>query len=270
MICLAVLGLIIALEFLLHKSNLETGLRDIQNGTYIHYAWTVIPALILGGLAMGLSAVDFSTRSLAPYVALKRFVSKDVFVQLELLDITIPEAILIASLFTTFSASLFQELAIPVTTSITLRADRSFSLEGSYTNGQMGNSAETSVLLLESNFSFPLFAYGNLAFPEFVHATPLSTNSSLDPSAASISAVIPALRGRMDCRSYGSAQINATHSISVTGSVETSNPLAVYIDGENCIPKEPNYIFDTYPNTTFVGTTVIFDACSIFLHLGHN
>ncbi len=89
----------------------------------------VIPALIVGGLAMALSAIDLETRLLAPYYAiLARNVASEKFAQLELLDSMIPEVIwkearlksisllattiafLIACFFTTFSASIITPL----------------------------------------------------------------------------------------------------------------------------------------------------------------
>ncbi|KAI3334764.1 hypothetical protein F4824DRAFT_179048 [Ustulina deusta] len=95
MLCLGVIGLMIALELLLHKSNLQDGLGDINknNNTNIHYTWTAIPAIIFGALSITYSAVDFQIRTLAPCIALKGRVSKEVFTQLELLDIIIPMAI---------------------------------------------------------------------------------------------------------------------------------------------------------------------------------
>jgi hypothetical protein len=287
-LCLSLVGLILALELLLRKSNFEDGLGDIEGDTYIHYTWTVIPALVFGALAMAFSSVDFQIRSLAPYMALTQYVKRDVFVQLDLLDMTIPEVIckeiklrktwalvtttafLIASLFTTFSTSLFQELSLPIITPIVLQANQSFSLTPFATD----NSGEISSLLLESNYSFPRFTYNNLAFPELVPMTGLSTNTTFNASTVFISTVIPAVRGSLDCRSYDSVQIHTSLTPNQTSVDGLQNPLKVLIDGENCASpfQEYNYAMSTYPNATYFGLSpdagswVSMGSCSDLLY----
>ncbi|RWA12351.1 hypothetical protein EKO27_g2736 [Xylaria grammica] len=249
-VCLTLVSLIIILETLLYKSNAENGLGNIEGETYIHYSWSVIPALTVGAVAMALSAIDFETRSLAPYAMLARNVMSDKFAQLEFLDSVIPKvmwkearlkslwllatttAFLVASLFATFSASVFQELSFSTKTSIAIQANQSFSL----TSYPLEGYIERSSLIFASNYSFPRFTYKNLAFPQFVPITTLGYGSHrINKSTISTAAVIPALRGQMNCRLYDSARIQT--KVKFSGTSETSEPyylLSVIIDAENC------------------------------------
>ncbi|KAI1429621.1 hypothetical protein F5Y12DRAFT_796543 [Xylaria sp. FL1777] len=268
-LCLTAVGLIITLELLLLRSNLEDGLGDIKDDNmYIHYTWTAVPAIVLGALSIAYSTVDSQIRTLVPYVALKGHVSKDVFKQLELLDMTIPvamykefklkqpwalatsTALLFASLFTTLSASLFQELLIPSTTSILLQANQSFDVSGFGvidTDTPLPDSSAAISLILESNLSFPHFTFNDLAFPQFVPVSNLSASkTSLNASTVSISTVIPAVRGRMDCHSYEKVHANIT--LNYTTLSGDQNPLQVLVDAENF-----TFELGTTSNATYVG-----------------
>ncbi len=227
--------------------------------------------------------MDFQIRTLAPYIALKGYVSKEVFTQLELLDMTIPIAIykefrlntpwalattialLVTSLFTTLSVSLFQELSIPSKTSIILQANQSFHVPVIELILYISNSPNIPSLILESNLSFPLFTFNDMAFPPLVPISNLSSpNTHFNESTLSISTVIPALRGRMDCRSYGPANIHASLPLK-SG---TDNPLKIRIDREDCRSNsrdDPNFEFSTYANATyFSGETI---CCSNLVYV---
>ncbi|KAI0430131.1 hypothetical protein F5Y09DRAFT_308547 [Xylaria sp. FL1042] len=293
LLCLVVVGIIVALELLLHKSNLEYGLGDVNkdSNVYIHYAWTVAPAVVFGALSMTYSAMDFQIRALAPYMTLKNYVSKDVFTQLELLDMTIPvamykelrlktpwalattTALLFASLFTTLSASLFQEASVPSTTSIVLQANQSFLLVDDaalFGDGPF----DVSSLILESNLSFPRFTFNDLAFPQLVPPSQLPTlnNTHFNESALSISTVIPALRARMECKSFGPDGIHPNLTINYTDDSGTHNPLEIWIDGENdCdVFGGAAATFSTYPNTSYFSYDIAGQfarQCSKFLYI---
>ena len=81
--CAILVGLIIALEMLLQKSNRENGLGDVGNDTYLHYLWTTLPALSFGLIAMAFSSMDFRIRSLAPYTMLTNRVTPENFMQMD-------------------------------------------------------------------------------------------------------------------------------------------------------------------------------------------
>lgn len=287
LLCVAIIGLITALELLLRKSTLENGLGDITNDIYMHYTWTALPAFIFGLLSLAFSSMDFQIRSFAPYMTLKQYTTKDVFTQLEFLDMTLPAAIykeiklknpwalvsttalLIAAFFSTLSASLFQELSVPVTLSTTLHAKQSFSLDGYLDIESTQRVAEISSLILESNLSFPQFTYNNLAFPELVLAPDLFTNANLNVSAVSISTIIPALHGKIDCRLYDSSKIhtNLVTNVSDCGGYDfcrirpylvrnvSGHALEMSMEGEECFSAPPNYNYAIWvkPNTSYIG-----------------
>ncbi|KAK3291635.1 uncharacterized protein B0H64DRAFT_427150 [Chaetomium fimeti] len=278
-LCLILAMLIVALELTLRKSTHEEGLGDARDDDYMHHTWTTGPAVVFGGLSMLLSAMDFQIRSLAPYVALKQGVTPTAYKTLDFMDTSVPRTIfreikftnigalaattgfLIASVFTIFSASLFQPLAIPTTIPVSFRANQSFDMTP--ISSDDGNVVAS--LIFGSNFSFPIFTYDDLAFPQLVPTTPLSSDGRINKSTVSIEAVVPALRTRLTCRVYDSSKITTNHTLNYTtylGSYD--NPLGINIEGEECnrFPEyEPygyNNILSTYPNVTYfaMGMTV--------------
>ncbi|KAK7975754.1 hypothetical protein PG989_014217 [Apiospora arundinis] len=274
-LCLILIGLIIALELMLQKSNREQGLGDVGNDTYIHYTWTTLPALTFGLVAMAFSSMDFQIRSLAPYTMLKRTVNTNTFMQLDHLDMSIPRTmykevqssnvgafatttmLLVASLFTIFSGSLFQALAVPSTGSIMLRANQSFDTTPF---GGQTNAGSFSSLILESNLSYPAFTYQDLAFPQLLPDVPLESNGTYNFSTVAIDTVVPAVRSKLECRLYPMAKhrYNLTLDYKILSS--TNNPLGVWIEGEECKMKPEhewlkyNQLFSTFPNATYLGT----------------
>ncbi|KAK0724054.1 hypothetical protein B0H67DRAFT_549926 [Lasiosphaeris hirsuta] len=273
---LVLCGLIIALELLLRKSNKDQGLGDAGDDAYIHYTWTAIPAIAFGLLSITISAMDFKTRSLAPYAALQQPVDTRQFMSLDFLDMSMPRAIwrearlvnigtlaitiafLIASFFTTFSASLFRAQSLPIVSSALLRVNSSFDPElngiSDYTTGMRAS------LILENNASYPKFTHGDMAFLQLL--PPLSTDldPQLDAENLVTEAVVPAVRGRMECRDYDGSQIQINHTTGYND-LGRNDPLGVSIDGESCgrIPGDEylswrhDAVISTYPNMTYFG-----------------
>lgn len=55
---IVLIGLIIYIEMTLRKSDAENGLGDVEvDDAYIYYAWTTVPALVLGLVSMVVSSV---------------------------------------------------------------------------------------------------------------------------------------------------------------------------------------------------------------------
>ena len=61
-----------ALEVVYRKSQRDYGLGFIESEGYVHYAWAFIPAAFMLGLRWLFSMIDFHTRVLAPYAAMKK------------------------------------------------------------------------------------------------------------------------------------------------------------------------------------------------------
>ncbi|KAL2198282.1 hypothetical protein P885DRAFT_9380, partial [Corynascus similis CBS 632.67] len=273
-LCLFLVMLIVTLELTLRKSDKDGGLGDVGDDSYIHYTWTAVPAVAFGALSMLFSTVDFQVRSLAPYVALRNGVSAKTYSTLDLMDMSVPRTMfreikfgnpgalaattsfLVASVFTMFSASLFQSLAMPETVPITLRAVRSFDIR--QYDAEQGNAIAS--LVFASNYSFPRFTYDDLAFPELTPTHPLPIDGAFNESTVLIDAVVPAVRATLQCRVYDSSDIttNLTLDYSIPFS-NYDNPLGINIRGEECGRSEDleeyayNNILSTYPNTTYFG-----------------
>lgn len=163
--------------------------------------------------------------------------------------------LVVASLFTIFSGSLFQALAVPNSGLVALRANQSFGLSPF---GRADGSGSISSLILESNLSYPSFTYRDLAFPQLVLDMSGGTNATFDLAAVSIEATVPAVRSKLDCRLYDSSKhrFNHTRNYTLAGH---GNPLGIWIEGEECnlFPEYEEYgynsIFSTFPNTTYIG-----------------
>jgi hypothetical protein len=282
-LCLILVALIIALELLLHKSAAEDGLGDIDDDTYIHYTWTTIPAVVFGLLAMTFSSMDFRIRALAPYATLKHTVSPHVFATLDFLDMSLPRTIikeiqlanfgacaatlvfLVASLFTTFTSSLFQALSIPTSTAVMLQANQSFLLQPPLLEGLSIDDSPNvlSSLILTSNLSYPKWTFQDLAFAQYVPTVSLLSTPGFNASTASVAAVLPAIRGKLDCRAYDSTQLTYNHTRNYEFFYGTyQNPLGISIKGEECeittdssLEKyerlKYNLLLSTYGNATY-------------------
>lgn len=212
---LILIALVATLEVTLYQSRSHDGLGNVGDNAYIHYTWTSIPTLVFGGLAMVLSSIDFSIRSLAPYTSLSEVITAAAFRTLDFLDMSVPSAIinetklrnigalattttlLFASFYTVFSGSLFQGVSLSSTTVALLRANNSF---GS-TSDDIDFGVNAALILL-GNLSYPSFTYEDLAFPQLSPTMALTANEMSNTPLLSINAVVPALRPHLECRSY--------------------------------------------------------------------
>lgn len=249
-LCLTLLGVIAALEVILHQSKNKDGLGDVDNDTYIHYLWTSMPAIVLEGLVLMISSMEFNIRSLAPYIILNGMVNTNVFLHLELLDMSTPWAIykqlrlrslgalpttmtlLIAPFFTIFSSSLFQATSLPRTSSIGLDMQNFFASD-SLENWDSSQSGTASLLILEGNLSYPKFTYEDLVFPQLLPVPLEHGESMLNSSTLSTKTEIPAFRSRLTCRLYDSRSIS-TNIATVNTSSTGNNPLEITVEGETC------------------------------------
>lgn len=275
-LCLVLLGVVAALEATLHESQHKDGLGDVGDDTYIHYLWTSLPALLLEGLVLMISSMDFNIRSLAPYIILSDIVTTDVFMDLELLDMSTPWAIykeaklrslgalattmtlLIASFFTIFSSSLFQATSLPQTNSIGLQM-QSFFANDSLDTADFTQSGTTSSLILEGNLSYPAFTYEKLVFPQLLPVPLVPGDTISNSSALSTKTQIPALRSRLTCRMYDSSSIITNLTMIDPYSDIYHNPLGITVEGETCglAPEAEfarnNVYMDTRSNASYFG-----------------
>ncbi|KAK8097692.1 uncharacterized protein PG998_013178 [Apiospora kogelbergensis] len=280
-LCIGLVSMLITLELTLQESNKNEGIGDAGNDSYLHYTWTAIPTLVCGLFALSLSATDSCIRALAPYMILRKGVHVARMTSADLLDASLPRilyrevkftnigllatttAFLIASLFTIFSGSLFQVLPLATTVPTTLQALRNFDPYSFDSSGDRDLAySSVSSTILGGNVSYPRFTYDDLAFPELSSAPSLGTIPNVrTASIPTIAAVIPAIRGKLSCRSYGVSKIR-THIAwgnvtSITHRIH-QNPLEIGIEGEECGISHTessgyNAILSTYPNATYFG-----------------
>lgn len=276
-LCAVLFGVVAALEVTLHESTKNDGLGDVGgDDTYIHYLWTSMPALLLEGLVLMISSMDFNIRSLAPYIILNNIVTTDVFMNLELLDMSTPWAIyeearlrslgalattmtlLIASFFTIFSSSLFQATSFPKTSSIGLEL-QNFLANGVLDIYDFTESSLTSSLILEGNLTYPKFTYEDLVFPELLSVPLEPDDSTSNSSSLSTRTQMPALRARLTCRLYDSSSISTNLTMIDPYMDIYHNPLGITVEGETCdlVPEAEfakyNVHIDTRSNASYFG-----------------
>ncbi|KAG8169490.1 hypothetical protein KVR01_000235 [Diaporthe batatas] len=278
------------------RSCRHNGLGDAGESPYIQYTWTSLPSLLFGGLAIIFSSMDFNIRSLVPYTCLSDGIAGKNFRTLDFLDMSVPSAIfkeaklrnigalatttnlLVGSLFTVFSGSLFQANYVRTTESALLRADSSFG-----TPSGVFDVAPPSVLW--SNRSYPNFTYEDLAFPQFLPEMTTGAQGFSNTSQHSIKAVVPALPSRPECLLYDVSIIRVENSESAAWktlvididdgrpkSVQewsgfiSINPDTLYFGTENVIGYDDNYFSWGYSiemvdvNTTFTGADIAIDV----------
>ncbi|KAI0814425.1 hypothetical protein GGR55DRAFT_631833 [Xylaria sp. FL0064] len=218
-IAFLVLAIIIVLETTLTISQRSHGIGVVPTGpSYLHYSWTIVPALIFTIVGLIYGSMDLHIRKLTPYVNLSQGSTFRRSLGLDLLDLSIPRillretrtknfaalcstmATLIASLLATFSSSLFMLSDIPAYSNVQLHVGKSVELS---TFDRHEASLLTSSLILESNLSYPAFTYENLVFP--------SLNLSYESTSGhdiTLDAVVAAVRPRMDCRLHNESSIS--------------------------------------------------------------
>ncbi|KAM7199591.1 hypothetical protein V8F33_004402 [Rhypophila sp. PSN 637] len=233
---LGVLGCIIALEITLRKSNQNQGLGDAPpDSSSLHYAWKTVPTTIFVLMNLFYSAVDFETRTRAPYKVLastkgtgtgsytsRRWLGVDLLrpmtpfvLQAEIrfgawAALATSMAALLASTLPTFSGSLFEAIAIPTVTPIQLGTVETFftNMSDIYnTNLDMVTTYNTiPSFILGANLSYPPWTYEDLVLPKLALYGSETRNNS---NSSSITAIVPALRTRLSCHLHAQSEISA-------------------------------------------------------------
>ncbi|KAI4862482.1 hypothetical protein F4820DRAFT_460205 [Hypoxylon rubiginosum] len=259
-----------ALEVMLQRSVRYQGLWDIQDETYLHYAWTVLPAAIVSILALFITSISTQTRLLAPYHSLIHVAPISSSLDMDLLRPLMPQALfqqirtrsldalatsvaaLISSAFTIGVAALYQLEILSVSSPIRLHTTSTLATTCDVVAGEYvcpptdyddtGISLSINMgasLILESNLSYTSLSYENLVFPGFV-LEQLATDAPQITENTVIDAVIPAARHRLSCHWYTDSDINATFfynqsvPVNFVQQQKISDGLAFNITGEDC------------------------------------
>ncbi|KAB5535995.1 hypothetical protein GE09DRAFT_1038909 [Coniochaeta sp. 2T2.1] len=240
---LGLLAVILLLEFTLRSSRTNNGIANVVDDTFAHLLWTAMPALILSHFATYFASVDFTTRALAPYAALKDGAAFHLSVSLNYIGKTAPWAIfqavkhrnfavvtsgltlLVSSLFVAISAPLFYEITIPATTTVQLLSKDFFSANNSTPSSDIclscRNGTIISSLILHDGHLYPPSTYEDLNFP--MMDIPDSEGAPY-PAEFTITASLPAIRPSMNCRMYSQPDI---------GKLTFSNAIVSFTDETN-------------------------------------
>lgn len=244
---LILLSLFVTLEIMLRKSTTNEGLGPANSDfIYLHYAWTIFPAVVLALMSTWLSSVDSQIRVWAPFVLLGRNKPHRSSLSLDLLRDVLPvvlcqeirarhfgafvitKSALFGSFFTLATSPLFHVSYFPVSIPMQLRTSATFA-KHFQTQNFVPNYPLTS-LILENNLSYQSTAFENLVFPAFVledssGSAAANVSQSLNVSSIRVQATVPALRPGLFCRRspagtlktkrciyYNSASYNSTYS----------------------------------------------------------
>ncbi|KAI1755284.1 hypothetical protein F4782DRAFT_528000 [Xylaria castorea] len=221
---LLVVGTIVALEIILRVSGDKHDFVDVSDQQYLHFAWTILPALFMSLISMYFAAVDSEIRSLTPYSKLSKGSSLAHMINLDLLDGSTPRLLwreyrsdslaalsttfcmLTASFLTIFVGSLYSVVTLPIDTAIQLQTESSFNIRRSEAN--------------------------------YIKFSVIKTLQNLHISSSDVvNVTVPALRSKMSCTRYSSSEIQMeVMSASIPGvpanHQATRDILAINIDGE--------------------------------------
>lgn len=219
-----VAAMIVVLEVLLHFSQANDGLGDASSkNEYMHYLWTIIPALAMSGTSLLFGSMDFNTRCLAPYARLRH---KTGSLFQNSMDISFLDSLGLNNTFhsmrsrhfavqattlatgaafflTIIVSGLYSTIEVPSHVAVNFTQIGGFPDPRTIAGAQllMDETGEvagilTAEYILQYNFSFPRWTYDELAFAE------LSMNGSVKNEKANGSFVevrVPALRAAPVC-----------------------------------------------------------------------
>lgn len=212
-----------ALEILQRRSDALNGIVTIDTTDKIHYATTLVPALVMWGIAALHTSIHFNITLLSPYHALSKcgvnarrsILSSNLgklpplalFASISQRHIAAAFAAVatIAGSFTTIVVSGIYSLE-PNSVDSTLLARRPDKFDVSW-NGTFLDDGGAAVLLNFinwQNLSYPDWTYNDLAIPKI---SVDGNMSQIRKNATTLSAILPARRAVLDCESNGPANV---------------------------------------------------------------
>ncbi|KAK4215352.1 hypothetical protein QBC37DRAFT_127616 [Rhypophila decipiens] len=248
---LITVGLIVGLDLGYQYSTRNGGLFDTDDDTYPHLLWTVVPAVVVGFVAMYYLASDVVVRSIAPFIALGRGATFEQSISLNLADRALPMAFyftarsrnlvvgastaaaIFSSFFVISAATLFYAATVPATAQCQLLTRDFFSQSNGIPDDGFctfcQNGTVLSSLVLDANMSYPAFTFEDLAYPSFSLEN-VPDDMEL-PDDLVVNAVVPAVRSSLQCKSFRQSElaINLQTGSTVNGVV---NPLQITLPGK--------------------------------------
>ncbi|KAL1909606.1 hypothetical protein Sste5344_004452 [Sporothrix stenoceras] len=246
-------GLFAGLEIALRISNNNDGFGTVETGTFKHFIWTIVPALVVTLVAVFFATADFHVRALALYAELTKPTGGSmanmtsclldhtavmaVYKAIRMRCYTVAgssAAVAAATLLPIFAASLFTARTVPVSSEVQLITQDFFS---NSTNPPINSSATCPTcmdgmtlasLVLDGNLSYPDFTFEELAFPALTIIPLIGVNETDDLETTT---TVPAVRSAMSCNYYSQHDIvvNLTTNYNI-GNI--ANPLRINLPGE--------------------------------------
>ena len=218
---------IIVLEILHQRSNYQHGIADVSPNPYVHYTWVYLPALMVWGINIAFKNLYSNNTFVQPYYVLRHgageanhvltssfmsnFLIHNVWVAVKRGYFTI----LLSSIAVLLGGIL--PVAVPglYTSKLVTHMSLIQPMQENWFNATQGFYAELKVIprphpieppqnhepianwILYNNFSFPRWTYGPYALSAIDFSNTVA--SSMNMSDSTISANIPAIRGRTNC-----------------------------------------------------------------------
>lgn len=224
------LGVLVGLEATLQYSRTNDGIADVSQDQSVHFAWYYIPAVIMAGIGLASTALDFSVKLLSPYYTLHRHpvsaqlaTSEDFLAKTSLhAAITAGKrrqpAIVMASIaailapyLTIIVAGVFSPFQVPLYVDTDLGLSDSFSTAkvvsaypGYITASTMGDPANgmtTAMFVMTANLSYPRWTHDVFAFPHVGLSSTADVDGSplLNQTGKRLRVTVPAIRAVANC-----------------------------------------------------------------------
>ncbi|KAF3914447.1 hypothetical protein AA313_de0201527 [Arthrobotrys entomopaga] len=206
------IAIIVVLEVLLQKSNRHNGLAYISLDGYVHYTWVYIPALVMVILVTLFNMLDYATRCIAPYQAMRAdstVASRGIFynpngkLTLPALWFAIKEkhvtviattfAVLIAPVLTIAVSGLFFSELFSTASTLSVQQLTWFNTSVPDYSANMTYNIISS-LIVTGNLSYPRWTYQDLALAQL--GIP---NTTTTEPADSVNLSVPAIRTALNC-----------------------------------------------------------------------
>ena len=219
--------MIVALEVVLQVSQSNDGLGYVSSNEYMHYLWTVVPAVLMVAISLSYGSLNFNSRCISLYKDLKRPWGAvfERFMLINLLDSTnlvlilksirsrhfavllTTTATFLTPLLTVITSGLYSVVSVPELRTMDFAQQTFFGSGGNTSNNSTIDPETTAEYIVTMNLSYPRWTFNKYAFPQ------LSLEASPDLSVLNntfVDLVIPSLRAAHPCHIPTSDQLNAT------------------------------------------------------------
>lgn len=224
LLALIILCFMGVLEATVQISRHYHGLVDLPSETYIHYAWTIIPAFLMVSIGIACRSMDQSTKIFAPFASLRSGCSYDKALKSNFLSQSSAWAlwtaawkrhwavcattttVILASFLTILVSGVYSITIVPLTIPVHVRPLTWFNGTYDTTLNQalQGEGVTRSALILLANMSYPSSTFETLAFPT---VELLDTEHKNLVTSTKIYIQVPAVRAVLTCDSCHNASI---------------------------------------------------------------